>query len=81
MTEKKNSGLLTTSDKITWREGATSFRRRRDDNTKNGPLEWFVLWVYPAHDKDKLWAFVNMVMDFQGLIKYRKFLEHLTDNW
>jgi len=35
-----------------------------------------VLWVYLAHDKDKWWAFVSMVMDFQGFTKCRKFLDY-----
>jgi len=40
-----------------------------------------VLWVYLAHDKEKWWAFVGMVMDFQGFTKCRKFLEHQSDYW
>jgi len=40
-----------------------------------------VLWVYVAHDKDKWWAFVSMVMDFQCFTKCRKCLEHQSDYW
>jgi len=40
-----------------------------------------VLWVYLAHGKDKWWAFMSTVMDFQGFTKYRKFLEQPSDGW
>jgi len=40
-----------------------------------------MLWVYLAHVKDKWWAFMSMVMDFQGFTKCRKFLEQQSDYW
>jgi hypothetical protein len=40
-----------------------------------------VLWVYLAHDKENWWAFENVVINFQGFTKCRKFLEHLSDYW
>jgi hypothetical protein len=40
-----------------------------------------VLWVYLANDKEKWWAFVNMVMDFHDFTKCRKPLEHQSDYW
>jgi len=40
-----------------------------------------MLWVYLAHIKDKWWAFMNMLMEFQGFTKCRKFLELQSDYW
>jgi hypothetical protein len=44
-------------------------------------IELFELWVYLAHNKDKWWAFVSMVVDFKGFTKCRKFLEHQSEYW
>jgi len=38
-----------------------------------------VLWDYLAHCKYKWWAFVSVVMDFQGFTKCTKFLEQRSD--